>query len=409
MDILLPELFYKIRDDIFRITDIRNLSRVCKKYDEYCKKRICELENFYYTKYSSLIFTNYLNKYSVEKYTVELILDECYNLLPVRYFNKNNDMMCPMLAFMGNFELLKGSAFDSCPVTDGIIRCAAFSGSIDILEWSKTNLSNIVFDAYYDIISANAFYNNKINVLEWMRNNNYNILSDYSHAIKQGHLDIIIWLKSYNNDINESWINYSAMYGQLHILQWLHINNLIKTNSFTLGAVSHGHEHILQWALDQKYEIHTNEFAHQIILKNGHTNVLEWLTKHNIHFNKILYTYTGYSKKTFTWALTNGYKFDDNLINDIIVKNNLPHFQWIIDVGHKMTDAQYKKIFESKNIKFLELLFKNDLSNYPIMIERDENKHIYLTDVDRKIFINIFDFSIDVIHLLQQNIKNPKN
>jgi len=88
MNTLLPELFCKLCDDIFRITDIRNLSRVCKKYNECCK------EQYYIQKYRSLLFSKYLEIYSVEKYTVELILGECYNLLLVRYFNKNNDMIC---------------------------------------------------------------------------------------------------------------------------------------------------------------------------------------------------------------------------------------------------------------------------------------------------------------------------
>ena len=242
-----------------------------------------------------------------------------------------------------------------------------------------------------------------------MRNNNHEISTHntYEYAIMKGHLDTIQWLKShdYETDINLSYI--SAKYGQLHILQWLHTNNYIKTNEFTQSAAEYGYENILQWALDQKYDIDINNFKCNITLRNGYINVLEWLINHKYHFDKLLHydDVCKCSENTLRWVMANGYKLCDTFINDVIFTDNIDILRWAISIGYKLTDVHYEKIFKDKNIIFLEFLLKNKLLDYPIMIGCDSAKHIYLTDIKKKIFINISAFSADVIPLILKNIK----
>src|SRR5579863_5409443 len=107
MDTLNQDIFNLIHYTyIGAITDVRTLSRVNTSYYVFFVNRIGELKDIYWKKYRSLSFSYELEKTSILKFTIELILDGYYHLIPDRYYNPDNVIMCPMLAFAGNLEKL---------------------------------------------------------------------------------------------------------------------------------------------------------------------------------------------------------------------------------------------------------------------------------------------------------------
>ena len=120
------------------ITSVRNLLRTCKLFGPQCTNEIISLEKEYKRKYELLYSSSFNFGYTLlAKYTRELIIDNVYDLIPERYYNKNNSIMCSMLAFRGNLDLLMCAYLKRCPIIDFTYACAVYGGHIYILEWLK--------------------------------------------------------------------------------------------------------------------------------------------------------------------------------------------------------------------------------------------------------------------------------
>src|SRR4051812_21603237 len=105
------ELIIVVFDNILKITDKRQFLKTCITYNNLTKQSFANFENdngiMYYDKliYNSknnrhyynaeyLKFKkNYINKYCMEKFTIELCCDGYDELLPEIYFNKNNSII----------------------------------------------------------------------------------------------------------------------------------------------------------------------------------------------------------------------------------------------------------------------------------------------------------------------------
>src|ERR1700679_2172453 len=132
MDI--EDIFNEILGYVACITDVRNLSRTCKLFHNYCTNKIKTLDKLYQQKYEHLFINHHLRCYSQEKFTFEAVIDCNYNALKEHYYNEKNNVMCPILSFSGNLELLKYAHSKQCPLVDAQHE-AARNGHINILEW----------------------------------------------------------------------------------------------------------------------------------------------------------------------------------------------------------------------------------------------------------------------------------
>ncbi len=401
MDILLPELLDKIRDDMFRITDVRNLSRVNKKYNKLCKKRIFELELLYQTKYEGLFLKKYLMIMipTIEKYTVEIILDGCYNLLTEKYYG-NNPVICNMFAFVGNLGLLKYAHSKLCPIDATLFNCAAYIGHIDMLNWIINNTDLIPTT---NSLVINVAIGGHVNVLDWMEKHNMVICPKIicNHLGKSGHLCVLQWLLSHNYMISNSMFGTAAKNGHLHIINWAHENDYISESSFYLNlhdcdslcgaATQNGHTHILDWALKHKYIIEVNKYEYRCIIKNNHLNVLQWLHKNNFTLDCKIYSY--------------------------IIKYDKVHIlQWLYENGYKIQDYIYKtKLDYKKNI--LNWIIKNITFIKPINMTYcdDNNKGVNLVIIynksneNKKKYIDTLKLDFDSIEiLLEKYVINKK-
>ncbi len=315
MNILLPELFDFLIDNIPYVTDIRNLSKVNKKYNKSCKKRIIELEKIYKTNYKGFFFTQYLHTSTFKKYTIEIILDGRYKLLPNNYYKKKNNLMCSMLAFVGNLELLNYAYCKSCPITAEVFYGAIYNGHIDVLDWFEANTLKKHTDLRYREILANLGGGGHIKCFEWLMESEHNIYIDiivYNATIK-GHLHMLKYIEKFNSTISicnhsDDASQYAAQYGHLNILQWFYDNNFPLGENYCLMAADYGQIKILDWAL--KNNIYVDFTDHEIIIQNGHVDVLQWLLDHNYKINDNICNWAEkYNQNDIlNWAIEKGFK-----------------------------------------------------------------------------------------------------
>jgi hypothetical protein len=429
MNILLPELFNIICDNILCITDIRNLSRVCINYDKVCKKRVNELENFYKKKYDGLLFTVYLIKPCVEKYTVEIILDNYYNLLSEIYYNKNNKVICNMLAFVGNLELLKIAYSKLCPITSTIFNCAAYNGHVDVLEWITANTKLIPDEGS---VSLNSGAGGHINVLEWMQklNHDIHITPVVFNAARNGHLHIFQWLKSNNIIINVDFAEDAAQRGHLHILKWAHENKYITDNNFCIIAADYGHVNILKWAFDNKLDI--DIYDYECIVENGHTNVLQWLFDNNFNIDKNIYRMAIKSGKinVLQWIHEHEFTLTNNdlsVLNDDILSSKPPILQlailydqplviqWSMKGNYELDNLTYEYLIEKKKVNILGWLITKNLIyitkiNYKKKYDSIIDLIVTYRDaiIDKVLSINLLSLNTDVIQTIIKKYNNFK-
>jgi len=101
------------------------------------------------------------------------------------------------------------------------------------------------------------------------------------YAARNGHLDILKWLKINNYLGNCAICPAAAQSGQLDIFKWGMINGTTPHDKWetSLGeyAAENGHLNILKWARepenDYKFDMWTCFYA----AKNGHLEILNWL------------------------------------------------------------------------------------------------------------------------------------
>ena len=428
----LEDIFNTIRSHITHITDLRNLSRVCKLYNKLCPNQINELENAYKKKYSSLTLVKYFEKYSIEKFTLEIVFDGYYDLLTEIYYNENNKIICAILALCGNIELLKRAHEKLCPIDDYIISCAAYGGNVDILDWVTLNCN---VDINGSNICHNASINGHINILEWVKLNNYELFVDTctDTAMRYNYLNILEWLLHNGYNIKGTAFRIAARNGYLNILQWALQNNVQFDRSICKNAGIGGHVHILQWALENnKFDNDTTFCSNAAI--NGHINVLQWAIENKYYIDPELYkSAVHYGQlKVIEWLYDHDYKPDNDICNRAIESDSIeilqwalnhnytlePSFcdlavehdsidilQWALGNNYKIDNLIYKKAIETNRVEVMEWLIKNNFVIEPVTCNiKENNKEMikillmnnYL-NVDMNMCLKLLSFDIDVI------------
>jgi hypothetical protein len=351
MNELIFDLFNLIIMQLNCITDIRNLSRVCSFYKELLKSTIIERETEYVQKYSKFNFSEHLKFYSIEKFTIEIILDEYYNLLPTHYFNKDNQIISSILAFKGNIEMFKFAKSRKCLMTKYSLSCAGYSGNIELIkfislyfeinaniarnasygghvividwirrlypklievgeciraaiEFDKVNVleyfvKNYEINNYTKLNFHYAVECGKINVLEWLYENKYLNNSFSVYFKKSNNIKVLEWAKNHNQIEGNNLCAYAANEGNLDALKWAHNNGYPFNESFCKNAVFRGHSNILQWMKENNYEIY-EDFCRDAILL-GRRSIIEWAKKNNYKIDKSYLVDVQFSRNESNW------------------------------------------------------------------------------------------------------------
>ncbi len=373
MNSLLDELFDLICFNLICITDIRNLSMVCKKYNLKCKQKIIDMEIYYKQKYKKLDLVDFFNEHSIEKFTIEIILDDYCNLLPEKYYSENNKIMCSVLALCGKFELLKYAHSKSCQINNYSTTCAAYNGHIDILDWI---INNTKITLVCTNICNNSSRNGHTNVLNWLHLNSFDIEKDtcIAAAIINDHLNILEWLLQHDMT-NTKISKCAAATGKINILQWTHDNKLIKDNSFCNDGACNGQIKVLQWAKDNNYKIENIDYS--LVIKNGHINVIEWLYNNsytiNVNICDIAIKYDNIN--ILIWTINHGYTCSYDLVEFAITYNSTLTLQWALENNYKISENIYKNAIEGGQYEILEWIIKNNLPTKPMELNVTYTNH----------------------------------
>jgi hypothetical protein len=169
---LLPNELISFIFELIKLTDKRNFSRTCKKYNEINEKTMsCSLVND-----DPIMKDVEINCYCVERFTLELYYDGYCHLISDSYINKNNKIIVKTLAMYGNIELLEIAKNNGCyipgdsyvPTNNDIWERVAKNGNLEVLKWAHKN--NVVMNWK---ICAFAAEHGHIDIVKWAIINGY--------------------------------------------------------------------------------------------------------------------------------------------------------------------------------------------------------------------------------------------
>ncbi len=240
MDTLPNDMIILIFETILLITDKRQFLKTCNRYNILTKESMIKYENNYCIKGFDKI-----NKYCVQKFTLELSHDKYFDKIPEHYIFAENSILISASAYFGNILLLDKLKNISC---------------------YTHQLRTSVYD--------NAAKNGQLNVFDWAKENGYkDTCNSIFFAVKYGHLPLVQWLSRHciwDNDICTN----SAKRGHLHILQWAHKSNF-RWDEITCATASlHNQLPCLKYARENGCKWDKNVYLHA--KNNSHMELLNW-------------------------------------------------------------------------------------------------------------------------------------
>ncbi len=227
MNTLPNELIIEIFNTILKITDKRQFLKTCILYNNLTKISFANYEGNYKTKHFEKI-----DKYCVEKFTLELCNDAYFNLIPEHYVTLLNGILDKCAAYYGNIHLLNlvnKHGYNLCCVME----YGALGGQFDVIRWG---LNNGIFDGHFG--------------------RDYNFMRERwicASAAQGGHLELLKWL--YNEGCSWDYMTcaYAAYHGNLEILKYAYSNGCILGYVICGYAKDGGHKEILEWLLENGY------------------------------------------------------------------------------------------------------------------------------------------------------------
>ncbi len=133
MNTLPNELILLIFDNILLITDKRKFLRTCIKYNDITKVSMCNFESNYKVKGFCKI-----DKYCVEKFTLEMCYESYFNMIPTSYINPKNEILIYASIFFDSIETLERAKNNNCNLEN--VHCYAVDlGNLDVLKWALQN------------------------------------------------------------------------------------------------------------------------------------------------------------------------------------------------------------------------------------------------------------------------------
>ena len=397
------DILCEIRKYVTHITDARNLSMSNKQFNTIFSPKISELHLKYAEVYTDFEFRKYLLSDSVEKFTIEKILDNYYHLLTDNYYTKTNNAMCPLLSFCGNIDLLKYALSQSCPVDYYAPICAIYNNHLDIVKYLVETVNvPFVINHLINHLIKNAIPKGDIEMFEYIKNkypefSKYVSSYDIDNMMKYGHTHILNWAKSNGCEFHEIHTSDSALScGNLDVVQWAYDNDFIKNHSCFFMAAEKGHVHVLQWLIDHDFVLSKACFLKASV--HGRLNVLKWAKKHNYapdisifniaafygHVNILewgrtinnghnlaksfykdiskLYIHGTAQRNKFVvekWAIDNNYELPITFFDEAINNNNTEIIGYALSKNYVLPDNILQLIINYDKPKMMEWLIEN--------------------------------------------------
>ncbi len=285
MNLLPIDLLEKVINNVLLITDVKKLTQTCVLFNKLCKPYINKLEVKYKNNNNIYIFSKHLDKYCIEKFTIEIILDGYYKLLDKKFYRKKNKIICSMLAFCGQQELLRHAISKKCIYNDYTLLCSMYTNTDTIFIYLVKKKLFGKLSSNCDLIVTNIGMSGNIGILKWMYKNKFGHLCNnkklYESAAYADKLDIILWaydnIDDLENIYDSKFVNIATKQGHLNIIIWAHSKSYIKDNSFYYKALKYGHLYIIDWAFKNNYG--GTDF--EKMMKVANTKSLTWLMQHN--------------------------------------------------------------------------------------------------------------------------------
>ncbi len=224
METLPNELIIVIFEFIKLITDKRQFLRTCPIYNKITKQSLLNYIRIIPKSYhlNRHCFSYHLDRYSMEKFTLELCHDGYFDLIPEHYINGDNDML---------------------------VGCASYYNNIPLLELS---LSKSKGYSSYNIVMFGAM-GGQIPVLEWCLKNKYNINYAIQYVVEDGHLHTLKWLKEQKCDFDishDTKCYIAARNGDLEILKLLREIGFPWSCRVYEMALKNGNQELIKWMLE---------------------------------------------------------------------------------------------------------------------------------------------------------------
>ncbi len=131
MDTLPNEIILLIFDNILLITDKRQFLRTCSKYNNITKVSMYNFESNYKVKGFCKI-----DKYCVEKFTLELCYESYFDMIPTSYINQKNEILIYASIFFDSIETLERAKNNGCNL-ENVYYYAWERGNLDVLKWAS--------------------------------------------------------------------------------------------------------------------------------------------------------------------------------------------------------------------------------------------------------------------------------
>ncbi len=331
MDVLPLDVIPIIFGFIKLITDKRQFLKTCVTYNNITKNIMEYTEDNFIVKNFDKI-----NKYCVEKFTLELCHDKYFNMIPISYLNTNNTIIVESLViFNKNIDLLQIAINNGCKFTNSVLTNdmnSKFNRSM--LAHLFRKITNKVSN--HDTCSLAAMYGH-LEVLKFARayDCNWN-WKTCAMAAKNGHLDIIIWARENGCEWDYQTPEQAAKYGHLNIIMWAIENGCEINNCVSDMAVKYNHLNILIWLKEHNFEISTN--ICNIAAENGHLDILKWLINNEYKCNNLtcMLAASNGHLNVVKWLRENDYEWNILACIKAIEKGHLHVLKWCIENGCEM-------------------------------------------------------------------------
>ena len=359
---------YEITEAIFLLCPIsgkRCWIRTCKQYYEFMRL-MPEIEKEFQkmindSEYlTDVKFTGFSNP--CYKYTVELVYDKCYQLIPDIYFNERNKILFQYdkihfdVGLGGNLKMIEKLLVLNSDSIRQILRGAVGGGHLEILEWAEENGHRL-----NDFIVHNASGDSFFKAVMWLSNNGYafdqNCICELAAQVGDiSMLKKIINKKKYKWD--KDTLCAAAYYDHIDILKWLYRKDPTKFCLEVAESAAHGgHIHILEFLFKNNIQI----VSCSLVAKKGHIHVLKWL-KENGHFGDNILDGKNICKEAVSeghfeilkWAKENGCELKNSICDEAVKYGNLEILKWLRKNGCKLDKYVCQNAAENGHLEVLK-------------------------------------------------------
>ncbi len=280
MNTLPNEIILLMFNKITLITDKRQFLRTCinynkitkqsmklydKKYDALAEHLIHLIQSFEKRQFN--IKPIKINKYRMEKFTLELCHDKYFDMIPKSYIVPNNRIL--VMALTKYYSIPKQIDNDNFfEYAFTIIKKSFMGNDIPILRMAKNNGCNL------DNICRYAAVNGNLDVFGWAQENGCNMERICEFAANGGQLEMLKWARRVGKKWDENTCAGAAYNGHLEVLKWARENGCKWDARTTAYASANNQLNTLKWALENGCMLHPSTWDQAS--RNGHYNILKW-------------------------------------------------------------------------------------------------------------------------------------